>query len=119
MNLSLGSQAAPKAEIDVRAPKAEVRGPKVDVGAKVGGFLEGVGADIGGLFKAPKAEVNVQAPKVDVQAPKLETGGSVSLSARAPALDVSASAPKPQVQLGSPQVNLQGPQLVCLMQIFA
>ena len=103
-----------------------MHGPKVDVGAKVGGFLEGVGADIGGLFKAPKAELNVQAPKVDVnapkvavQAPKLETGGLVSFGAKAPALDVSASAPKPQVQIGAPQVNLQGPQLVCLMQIFA
>ena len=102
--------AAPKAEFDVRAPTANVRGPKMDVGAKVGGFLEGVGADIGGLFKAPKAEVNVQAPK-------LETGGSVSLGAKAPALDVSASAPKPQVQMGAPQVNVQGPQLVCLMHI--
>ena len=84
--------------MDVNAPKVglEAKGPKVDVGAKVGGFLEGVGADIGGLFsggaKAPKAELNVQAPAVDVNVPKPHVG--VGLDVQAPHGDMQLTGPK-------------------------
>lgn len=76
-------------DVKLNAPKVEVEGPKVDIGAKVGGF-------VGDLFGGKKHKAKVDLP-------------DASLEIRAPNADVQLAAPNVNIGAGA---QVAAPQMV-------